>query len=78
MTEGKCRHYYFGCFLIQFLSGVVVTICSGRHYLFTEIEWGISQNNNDDICLPFCLLFLIWGKSFPLCSFPPDPSQNSL
>ena len=38
---------------------VAVTICSGRHYLLTEIEWRISQNNNDDICLPLCLLFLI-------------------
>jgi len=34
IAEGKCCHYYFGCFLIQFLSGVAVTICSCRHYMF--------------------------------------------
>jgi len=28
VTEGKCRHYYFGCSSIQFLTG------GGRHYLF--------------------------------------------
>jgi len=39
---------------------VAVTICSGRHYLLTELEWRISQNNNDNICPPYCLLFLIW------------------
>jgi len=25
-----------------------------------EIEWRISQKYNDDICLPLCLLFIIW------------------
>jgi len=24
-----------------------------------EIEWKISQKDNDNICLPFCLLFII-------------------
>jgi len=43
IREGKCRHYFFGCFSIQFVSQVAVTICSGRHYLLTEIEWRISQ-----------------------------------
>jgi len=45
---------------------LAVTICSGRHYLFWpslcvigEIERRISQNNNDDICPPLCLLILI-------------------
>jgi len=41
------------------LSQVAVTICSGRHYLLTEIEWRISQITNDDICLTLCLLFII-------------------
>jgi len=78
MREGKCPHYFFGCFSIEFLSQVAITICSGRHvlfwplgfvlavticsghhYLLTEIEWRISQNNNDDICLPICLFFII-------------------
>jgi len=61
ITEGKCRHYYFGCFSIKFLSRVAITICSGCHYLLTEIEWSVSQNNCDDICLPLCLLFLLLG-----------------
>ena len=34
--QGKCRNYYFGSFSFQFLTGVAVTICSGRYYLF----WG--------------------------------------
>jgi len=49
------RHYLF--WPSPFV--LAVTICSGRHYLLTEIEWRISQNNNDDICLTLCLLFLI-------------------
>jgi len=36
-----------------------ISVRGGRHYLLTEIEWRISQNNNDDICLPLCHLFLI-------------------
>jgi len=104
IMEGKCGHYYFGFFFIQFLSGMAVTVCSGRHYLFwpslfvlavticsghhclfwtslfvlaitvcsgrhylfwpslflTQIEWRISKNDNDDICLPLCPLFLTW------------------
>jgi len=27
-----------------------------------KIEWRISQKYNDDICLPLCLLFIIWRK----------------
>jgi len=27
-----------------------------------EIELRNSQNNNDDICLPICLLFLLWDE----------------
>ena len=54
---------FFWLFLHSILSGVVVTICSGHRFLLTEIEWRISQNNNDNICLLLCLLFLI---CFPL------------
>jgi len=52
------RHYLFWPSLFV----LAVPICSGRHYLLTEIEWRISQNNNDDIWLPLCLLFLICCK----------------
>jgi len=48
-------HYLFWLSLFD----LAVTICSGRHYLLTEIEWRISQNNHDDICLPLCLIFLM-------------------
>jgi len=62
------RHYLFWPSLfvlaITVCSGhnyfiLAVTTCSGRHYLLTKIEWRNSQNNNDNICLLLCLLFLI-------------------
>ena len=72
IREGICSHYYFGCFSIQFLSGVAVTICSGHHYLFwpslfvlavticlQKLNGESAQMNNDNICLPLSPLFLI-------------------
>ena len=42
------RHYLFWLSLFV----LAVAILFGRHYLLTEIKWKVSQNNNDDICLP--------------------------
>jgi len=53
------RHYLFWPPLFV----LAISICFGRHYLLTDIEWRISQNNNDNICLLLCLLFLIWHET---------------